>query len=68
MKAILAAVARAVLGAVVILIFLAAMLWAAYGPQGFWTVAWLLTVAAVTFAATQAWLALFPEEGGGRDG
>lgn len=61
MTAVLAAVGRAVLGAVLVLVMLAAVLWAAYGPQGFWTVLWLLAVFAVTACATAAWSALWPE-------
>ena len=51
MTAVLAAAARAVLygtlGAVLVLAAVAAMIWPAYGPQGFWTVAWLGVTAVV---------------------
>jgi len=50
--AVLAAAARAVayaaLGTVLVLIWLTAMIWPAYGPQGLWTAAWLGVTAVVT--------------------
>jgi hypothetical protein len=59
--AVLAAVARAVLGAVLLLAFAAAMLWAWAGPQGWPVVAWLLAVCAVVVAAGLCASALQPE-------
>ena len=67
MTAVLAAIARAVLGAVLVLACVAAALWTAYGPQGAWTLAWLLVVFAVVACATLAWFAPRPK-GGGRRG
>jgi hypothetical protein len=61
--AVLAVAARAVLGAVLVLVSLASMLWAAYGPQGAWTLAWLAVVFAVTGCAALAWSALPPRKG-----
>jgi hypothetical protein len=71
MKDILAAAARAVLwavlGAVLVLAFAAAALWAAYGPQG-WTLAWLAVMFAVITGAVLGVTALQPENerGGNR--
>lgn len=42
------AVLYGLLGAVLVLVSVAAMLWPAYGPQGPWTVAWLGVTAVVT--------------------
>jgi len=57
--AALAAVARAVLyavlGTVLVLVAAAAMLFPAYGPQGFWTVAWLGVTAVVVSGCGVAW-------------
>ena len=66
MTAVLAAAARVVLGAVLILAAVAAMLWADYGPQD-WVIAWLLSMFAVVAGATLAWTALWPkgDEGDG---
>ncbi len=51
MTAVLAAAARAalygLLGAALVLVSVAAMLFPAYGPQGSWTVAWLGVTAVV---------------------
>jgi hypothetical protein len=63
--AVLAAVARAVIGAVLLLAFVAAVLWAQYGPQGWPLVAWLLAVCAVVVAAGLCASALQPEGDGG---
>jgi hypothetical protein len=49
--AVLAALGRVVVGAVLLAVFLAAMLWAWAGPQGWPLVAWLLAVCAVVVAA-----------------
>ena len=68
MTAVLAAVARAVIGAVLLLAFVAAVLWAWAGPQGWPLVAWLLAVCAVVVAAGLCASALQPEnERGGTD-
>ena len=55
MTAVLAAVARAVLAAVLLLAVVAAMLWTRYGPQGAWVLAWIVLVAAVIWGAVEAW-------------
>ena len=62
--AVLAAVARAVLGAVLLLAVVAAMLWAWAGPQGWPLVAWLLAVCAVVVAAGLCASALQPKGDG----
>jgi hypothetical protein len=51
MTAVLAAAARAVLGAVLLLAAVGAVLWAQYGPQGWPLVAWLLAVCVVVVGA-----------------
>jgi hypothetical protein len=61
--AVLAAIARAVIGAVLLLAVVAAMLWAQYGPQGWPAVAWLLAVCAVVVAAGLCASALQPKGG-----
>ena len=68
MTAVLAAVARAVLGAVLLLAVVASMLWAWAGPQGWPLVAWLVAVCAVVVAAGLCASALQPENerGGNR--
>jgi hypothetical protein len=52
------AVAYLTLGAALVLVAVAAMLWPAYGPQGAWTVAWVGVTAVVTggCAAALEWL------------
>jgi hypothetical protein len=65
--AVLAAVARAVLGAVLLLAVVAAMLWAWAGPQGWPLVAWLVAVCAVVVAAGLCASALQPENERGGD-
>jgi hypothetical protein len=59
--AVLAAVARAVLGAVLLLAVVAAMLWQWAGPQGWPLVAWLVAVCAVVVAAGLCASALQPK-------
>jgi len=59
--AVLAAVARAVLGAVLLLAAVAAMLWAWAGPQGWPLAACLVAVCAVVVAAGLCASALQPE-------
>lgn len=61
MTAVLAAAARAVLAAVLVLAALASLLWTAYGPQGLWTVAWLAVVFAVVTGAGLGIAALQPK-------
>ncbi len=61
MTAVLAAAARAVLGAVLLLAVVAAMLWAWAGPQGWPLVAWLLAVCVVVVAAGLCASALPPQ-------
>jgi uncharacterized membrane protein YeiB len=51
MTAVLAAIGRAALGAVLLLVVVASVLWAQYGPQGWPLVAWLVAVCAVVVAA-----------------
>jgi hypothetical protein len=66
-RAVLAAVARVVLGAVLLLAVVAAMLWAQFGPQGWPLVVFLLAVCAVVVAAGLCASALQPEnERGGQ--
>jgi hypothetical protein len=59
--AVLAAVARAVLGAVLLLAVVASMLWARFGPQGWPLVAWLVAVCAAVVGAGLCASALHPE-------
>ena len=54
-------IACAVFGAVLLLVTVAAMLLAQYGPQGWPLVAWLLAVCAVVVAAGLCASALQPE-------
>ena len=61
MTAVLAAMARAVLGVVLLLVFVAAMLWAWAGPQGWPLAACLVAVCAVVVAAGLCASALQPE-------
>lgn len=61
MTAVLAAAGRAVLGAALALAVLAWMAWTAYGPGGWWTLAWLAALFAVTGCAVLAWAALAPD-------
>lgn len=61
--AVLAAAARAVLGAVLVLAAFVSLLWTAYGPQGLWTLAWLAVVFAVVTGAGLGIAALQPKEG-----
>jgi hypothetical protein len=63
--AALAAMARAVLGAVLVLAVVASVLRAWAGPQGWPLVAWLLAVCAVVVAAGLCASALQPEGDGG---
>jgi hypothetical protein len=63
--AVLAAAARAVLGAVLVLAVLAGSLYAAYGPQGPWVMAWLTAMLAVILAAGLGLHALQPKNEGG---
>ncbi len=46
--------ARAVARAALVLVIVAAVLWAVFGPQGFWTVLWLVAVFAVVTGAVLA--------------
>ena len=52
MTAVLAAAARAVaytaVGTVLVVVALAAMIWSAYGSQGYWTIVWLGVTGVVT--------------------
>jgi hypothetical protein len=66
--AVLAAVTRAVLGAVLLLAVVAAVLWAWAGPQGWPLAVWLVAVCAVVVAAGLCASALQPENerGGNR--
>ena len=58
------AIARAVLGTVLLLAVIGAMLWAQFGPQGWPFVAWLLAVCAVVVGAGLGMSALQPEGDG----
>jgi NhaP-type Na+/H+ or K+/H+ antiporter len=58
------AVARAVLGAVLLLVFIGAMLWTWAGPQGWPLVAWLLAACVVITGAGLGMSALQPKGGG----
>jgi hypothetical protein len=62
---VLAAIGRAVLGAVLLLVFAASMLWAWAGPQGWPMVAWLVAVCVIVVAAGLCASALQPEGDGG---
>jgi hypothetical protein len=62
--AVLAVLGRAALAATLLAVVLAACLWTAFGPQGAWTLAWLLLVAAVVSCAVLAWYALQPKGDG----
>jgi hypothetical protein len=64
MKGILAAAARTVLGAVLLLAVVAAMLWAWAGPQGWPLVAWLLAACVIVTGAGLGMSALQPEGDG----
>ena len=65
MTAVLAAIGRAAIAAVLLLIVLASALLTAFGPQGAWTLAWVLLVAVVVSCAVLAWFAL-PKGDGNR--
>lgn len=65
MTAVLAAAARAVLAALLVLAAFASLLWVAYGPQGLWTPVWLAVVFAVVTAAGLGIAALQPKNEGG---
>ena len=59
MTAALAAIGRAAvrfaLAAVLVMVCVAAMLWAKFGPQGAWTLAWIVVVFATIWGAVEAW-------------
>ena len=58
--AVLAAIARAVLGAVLVLAAVASVFWVAFGPQGLWAVMFAVVTGAVLGVA-----ALAPRKGDG---
>jgi hypothetical protein len=60
--AVLAAAARATLVAVIVLAVLAGSLYAAYGPQGLWVMAWLAAMLAVILGAGLGLHALRPRD------
>lgn len=62
MTAVLAAAARAALVAVMVLAVLTGSLYAAYGPQGWWVMAWLAAMLAVTLGAGLTLHALRPRD------
>jgi hypothetical protein len=62
---VLAAIGRAVLGAVLVLTVLASCLWVRFGPQGAWTLARIVLVFAVVSCTVPAWIALQPKGDGG---
>jgi peptidoglycan/LPS O-acetylase OafA/YrhL len=62
--AVLAAIARAVLAAVLLLAVIAAMLWAQFGPQGWPLAVWLLAVCVVVVGAGVCASALQPKGDG----
>jgi hypothetical protein len=62
--AILAAAARAVLAAVLVLAAVTSVFWVAYGPQNFWTVLWLLAMFVTITGGGVALAALQPRNGG----
>ena len=68
MTAVLAAIGRAILGAVLVLAMLAAALWTAVRPEGLWTVLWLAAMGVTITVAGTALLALWPEKGAERRG
>jgi hypothetical protein len=63
--AVLAVIGRAVIGAILLLTVLAACLLTQYGPQGFWTLAWIGLVFAAVTCAVLAWSALPRRKGDG---
>jgi len=55
MTAVLAFLGRFVFGAFLVLVCLAAMIWARFGPQGTWTLAWIVLVFVAIWGAVEAW-------------
>ena len=66
MTAVLAGIARAVLGAVLVVAAATSVLWVAYGPQGFWTLAWLGVMVVTVTCAVLGMAALAPKGDEGR--
>jgi len=64
MTAVLAFLGRFIFGAFLVLVCLAAMIWARFGPQGAWTLAWIGVVFVVVSCAVPAWIALQPKGDG----
>ena len=64
MTAVLAAAGRAVLAAVLVLACAAAMLWAAFGPHGAWTLAWIVLVFVTVWGSVETWERLGKRRGG----
>ena len=61
MTAVLAALGRYALAALLLAVVLASLLWTAYVPQGAWTLAWIGVVFVVVSCAVPAWIALQPK-------
>ena len=67
MTAVLAALGRYTLVALLLAVVAASLLWTAFGPQGAWTLAWIGVVFVVVSCAVPAWIALQPKnERGGK--
>ena len=64
MTAVLAALGRYVLVALLLAVVVASLLWTAFGPQGAWTLAWTGVVFVVVSCAVPAWIALQPKGDG----
>jgi len=62
--AVLAALGRYVLVALLLAVVVASLLWTAFGPQGAWTLAWIGVVFVVVSCAVPAWIALQPKGDG----
>ena len=55
MTAVLAAIGRAVIAAVLVLAVLAAALLTAFGPRGAWKLAWLPLMTVVIWGTVEVW-------------
>ena len=64
MTAVLAALGRYVLNALLLAVVVASLLCTAFAPQGAWTLAWIGVVFVVVSCAVPAWIALQPKGDG----
>jgi len=62
--AVLAALGRYTLVALLLAVVVASLLLTAFGPQGAWTLAWIGVVFVVVSCAVPAWIALQPKGDG----